>query len=166
MTPETTVALDAAGLDADTVERAVRAALDEDFRYGPDVTSAATVGELAACLKSTLASLYCALRLGKLRGVKIGTQRRIDLEDKISVCSRANQRHFKNVPEPAVEIKAVRLEPVAIEVQEARAFMHIVRVAAQIDRTAGEERGWCPGFGRPPVGDRARSQASAAGDGE
>jgi len=46
MTPETTAALDAAGLDADAVERAVRAALDEDFRYGPDVTSAATVGEL------------------------------------------------------------------------------------------------------------------------
>jgi nicotinate-nucleotide pyrophosphorylase (carboxylating) len=47
MTPETTAALDAVGLDADAVERAVRAALDEDFRYGPDVTSAATVGELA-----------------------------------------------------------------------------------------------------------------------
>src|SRR5262249_2074179 len=31
------------GLDALDVLRAVRAALDEDFRYGPDVTSAATV---------------------------------------------------------------------------------------------------------------------------
>jgi nicotinate-nucleotide pyrophosphorylase (carboxylating) len=36
-------ALAAAGLDAADVARAVRAALDEDFRYGPDVTSAATV---------------------------------------------------------------------------------------------------------------------------
>jgi nicotinate-nucleotide pyrophosphorylase (carboxylating) len=36
-------ALAAAGLDSDGVVRAVRAALDEDFRYGPDVTSAATV---------------------------------------------------------------------------------------------------------------------------
>jgi nicotinate-nucleotide pyrophosphorylase (carboxylating) len=35
--------LRAAGLDAEDVARAVRAALDEDFAYGPDVTSAATV---------------------------------------------------------------------------------------------------------------------------
>jgi nicotinate-nucleotide pyrophosphorylase (carboxylating) len=36
-------ALEQAGLDVADVVRAVRAALDEDFRYGPDVTSAATV---------------------------------------------------------------------------------------------------------------------------
>jgi nicotinate-nucleotide pyrophosphorylase (carboxylating) len=36
-------ALEAARLDAADVVRVVRAALDEDFRYGPDVTSAATV---------------------------------------------------------------------------------------------------------------------------
>jgi nicotinate-nucleotide pyrophosphorylase (carboxylating) len=40
---ETLAALRAAGLDAVDVARAVRAALDEDFAYGPDVTSAATV---------------------------------------------------------------------------------------------------------------------------
>jgi nicotinate-nucleotide pyrophosphorylase (carboxylating) len=40
---ETREALRAAGLDAGDVARAVRAALEEDFRYGPDVTSAATV---------------------------------------------------------------------------------------------------------------------------
>jgi nicotinate-nucleotide pyrophosphorylase (carboxylating) len=39
----TLAALQAAGLDAVDVARAVRAALDEDFAYGPDVTSAATV---------------------------------------------------------------------------------------------------------------------------
>ena len=39
----TLAALRAAGLDAAGVARAVRAALDEDFAYGPDVTSAATV---------------------------------------------------------------------------------------------------------------------------
>ena len=39
----TLAALRAAGLDAGDVARAVRAALDEDFAYGPDVTSAATV---------------------------------------------------------------------------------------------------------------------------
>ena len=43
MTPETVAALQRAGLDADEVERVVRAALDEDFRYGPDITSEATV---------------------------------------------------------------------------------------------------------------------------
>ncbi|HEX7164879.1 MAG TPA: carboxylating nicotinate-nucleotide diphosphorylase [Trebonia sp.] len=36
-------ALESAGLDVPDVLRAARAALDEDFRYGPDVTSAATV---------------------------------------------------------------------------------------------------------------------------
>jgi nicotinate-nucleotide pyrophosphorylase (carboxylating) len=35
--------LRSAGLEVEAVVRAVRAALDEDFRYGPDVTSAATV---------------------------------------------------------------------------------------------------------------------------
>ena len=43
MTPETLAALQGAGLDAGEVSRVVRAALDEDFRYGPDVTSEATV---------------------------------------------------------------------------------------------------------------------------
>jgi nicotinate-nucleotide pyrophosphorylase (carboxylating) len=39
----TVAALGAAGLDAGDVARAVRAALGEDFRYGADVTSTATV---------------------------------------------------------------------------------------------------------------------------
>ena len=43
MTSETVAALRDAGLDAGEVARVVRAALDEDFRYGPDVTSEATV---------------------------------------------------------------------------------------------------------------------------
>ena len=43
LTWETARALEAVGLDAADVVRAVRAALDEDFRYGADVTSAATV---------------------------------------------------------------------------------------------------------------------------
>jgi len=46
MTPETVAALEAAGLEPVEVERLVRAALEEDFRYGPDITSAATVGDL------------------------------------------------------------------------------------------------------------------------
>jgi nicotinate-nucleotide pyrophosphorylase (carboxylating) len=41
--PETVRALEAAGLDVSDVVRVVRAALDEDFRYGADVTSTATV---------------------------------------------------------------------------------------------------------------------------
>jgi nicotinate-nucleotide pyrophosphorylase (carboxylating) len=41
--PATARAIEAAGLDVPDVVRAVHAALDEDFRYGPDVTSAATV---------------------------------------------------------------------------------------------------------------------------
>ena len=41
--PETVQGLEAVGLEVAGVVRAVRAALDEDFRYGPDVTSLATV---------------------------------------------------------------------------------------------------------------------------
>ena len=43
LAPATVRALEAAGLDVPDVVRVVRAALDEDFRYGADVTSAATV---------------------------------------------------------------------------------------------------------------------------
>jgi nicotinate-nucleotide pyrophosphorylase (carboxylating) len=43
LSPATVRALEAAGLDVPDVVRIVRAALDEDFRYGADVTSAATV---------------------------------------------------------------------------------------------------------------------------
>jgi nicotinate-nucleotide pyrophosphorylase (carboxylating) len=43
LTWEVVRALEAVGLDAADVVSAVRAALAEDFRYGPDVTSAATV---------------------------------------------------------------------------------------------------------------------------
>ena len=43
LAPATVRAIEAAELDPGDVVRAVRAALDEDFRYGPDVTSAATV---------------------------------------------------------------------------------------------------------------------------
>ncbi len=44
LTAETVAALRAAGLDPADAERAVRTALEEDFRYGPDVTSLATAG--------------------------------------------------------------------------------------------------------------------------
>jgi nicotinate-nucleotide pyrophosphorylase (carboxylating) len=43
LTPRTVRALEEAGLEIPDVVRVVRAALDEDFRYGADVTSAATV---------------------------------------------------------------------------------------------------------------------------
>ena len=43
LSDETRASLRAAGLDAGEVTRVVRAALAEDFRYGADVTSAATV---------------------------------------------------------------------------------------------------------------------------
>ena len=43
LTPRTVRALEEAGLEIPDVVRVVRTALDEDFRYGADVTSAATV---------------------------------------------------------------------------------------------------------------------------
>ena len=66
MTPETVSELVAAGLDPADVERVVRAALDEDFRYGPDVTSAATVGDLA-----TVTGDVVAREAGVLAGIPV-----------------------------------------------------------------------------------------------
>ena len=45
----------AAGLDPDDTERVVRGALDEDFRYGPDITSAATAGAGASAVAGVVA---------------------------------------------------------------------------------------------------------------
>jgi len=45
----------AAGLDPDDTERAVRGALDEDLRYGPDLTSAATAAPGARAVASVVA---------------------------------------------------------------------------------------------------------------
>jgi nicotinate-nucleotide pyrophosphorylase (carboxylating) len=45
----------AAGLDPDDTERAVRGALDEDLRYGPDLTSAATAAPHARAVASVVA---------------------------------------------------------------------------------------------------------------
>jgi nicotinate-nucleotide pyrophosphorylase (carboxylating) len=67
LTPATAAALRAAGLDADDVVGAVRAALAEDFRYGPDVTSVATAGdaplsaEVVARADGVLAGIPAAL---------------------------------------------------------------------------------------------------------
>jgi nicotinate-nucleotide pyrophosphorylase (carboxylating) len=65
VTPETLAALRDAGLDADEVARVVTAALDEDFRYGPDVTSAATVAGRA------LTADVVAREAGVLAGVPV-----------------------------------------------------------------------------------------------
>jgi len=62
---ETAERLRAAGLNADDVVRVVRAALDEDFRYGPDVTSAATVAG------RTVTADVVAREAGVLAGVPV-----------------------------------------------------------------------------------------------
>ena len=53
--PSVTERLLAAGLDPGDTERAVRTALDEDFRYGPDVTSAATAAPRARAVAGVVA---------------------------------------------------------------------------------------------------------------
>jgi nicotinate-nucleotide pyrophosphorylase (carboxylating) len=45
----------ASGLDPDDTERVVRGALDEDFRYGPDLTSAATAAPGASAVAGVVA---------------------------------------------------------------------------------------------------------------
>jgi nicotinate-nucleotide pyrophosphorylase (carboxylating) len=62
---ETVRELEAAGLDAPDVVRAVRSALDEDFRYGPDVTSAATVAG------RTVAADVVAREAGVVAGLQV-----------------------------------------------------------------------------------------------
>ncbi len=74
MTPETEAALRAAGLDAGEVARVVRAALDEDFRYGPDVTSAAIFScwqKPAGVAGQALTASVVAREPGVLAGVPV-----------------------------------------------------------------------------------------------
>ncbi|MCL2582616.1 MAG: carboxylating nicotinate-nucleotide diphosphorylase [Streptosporangiales bacterium] len=66
MKPETTSALKAAGLEPDATERVVRSAIAEDFAYGPDVTSASTVGDVA-----TMTGEVVARQPGVLAGVPV-----------------------------------------------------------------------------------------------
>jgi nicotinate-nucleotide pyrophosphorylase (carboxylating) len=51
----TSARLLAAGLDPEDTERVVRRALDEDLRYGPDVTSAATAAPDARAVAGVVA---------------------------------------------------------------------------------------------------------------
>jgi len=74
--PSVTERLRAAGLDPGDTERAVRGALDEDFRYGPDLTSAATappgaraVAAVVARQAGVLAGLPVALAVLDVAGV-------------------------------------------------------------------------------------------------
>ena len=75
---DTALALDRAGLEVPDVLRAVAAALDEDFRYGPDVTSAATVtgrtvtAEVVARETGVVAGLPVALAVLELIGGYFG----------------------------------------------------------------------------------------------
>jgi nicotinate-nucleotide pyrophosphorylase (carboxylating) len=53
--PGVAAGLVAAGLDPGRTERTIRAALDEDFRYGPDLTSAATAAPGARAVAGVVA---------------------------------------------------------------------------------------------------------------
>ena len=70
----------AAGLDPEDTERVVRGALDEDLRYGPDVTSAATAAPGARAVASVvarepgvLAGLPVAIAVLDAAGIPPGT---------------------------------------------------------------------------------------------
>ena len=74
-----TCRLRTAGLDPAGVERAIRAALEEDLRYGPDVTSAATASagawataEVVARAPGVLAGLPVALAVLDAAGIPAG----------------------------------------------------------------------------------------------
>ena len=68
------------GLDPEDTERVVRGALDEDLRYGPDVTSAATAAPGARAVASVvarepgvLAGLPVAIAVLDAAGIPPGT---------------------------------------------------------------------------------------------
>jgi len=76
LNPAGTKSLLAAGLDPEDTERAVRGALEEDLRYGPDVTSAATavpdaqaVAGVVARERGVLAGLPVALTVLDVAGI-------------------------------------------------------------------------------------------------
>jgi len=81
LNPAVTDRLLAAGLDPDDTERLVREALAEDFRYGPDVTTSATVAafrpdaevtaEVAARQSGVLAGVPVALAVLDIAGIPI-----------------------------------------------------------------------------------------------
>ncbi|MGE5136429.1 MAG: carboxylating nicotinate-nucleotide diphosphorylase [Gemmatimonadota bacterium] len=80
--PSVAAALAAAGLDPVDTEQVVRAALEEDFRYGPDVTTTATTapGATAAAVVAArepgvLAGLPVALAVLDAKGVPAGAAR-------------------------------------------------------------------------------------------
>jgi len=66
MREQTAAALRAAGLDANDIKAAVLRALEEDFRYGPDVTSAATAGP-----ETTVAGQVVARAGGVVAGLPV-----------------------------------------------------------------------------------------------
>jgi nicotinate-nucleotide pyrophosphorylase (carboxylating) len=77
--PGTRAALRDAGLEAGEVARVVTAALEEDFRYGPDVTSAATVAGRA------LTADVVARQAGVLSGVPVALAV-LDLAGRLGPC--------------------------------------------------------------------------------
>ena len=79
LSPETRAALRDAGLEAGEVARVVTAALEEDFRYGPDVTSAATVAGRA------LTADVVARQAGVLAGVPVALAV-LDLAGRLGPC--------------------------------------------------------------------------------
>jgi len=78
MTTATVAALQGAALDSGETWRVVRGALDEDFRYGPDVTSAATAAggtltaEVVARQPGVLAGMPVALAVLDAMGGTLG----------------------------------------------------------------------------------------------
>lgn len=64
--PQVATGLSAVGLDPADTERVIRAAIDEDFRFGPDVTSEATAGPQARAT-----AVVAARQAGVLAGVPV-----------------------------------------------------------------------------------------------
>jgi nicotinate-nucleotide pyrophosphorylase (carboxylating) len=117
--PAVTDGLVAAGLDPEATERVVRAALEEDFRYGPDITSQATTAPDARAVAGVVAR-----QPGVLAGLPVA----------LAVLDAAG------VTPPPADLPPFVLEPLRADGDRIDAGCEVLRISAPLREMLGAER--------------------------